>query len=79
MYYDQTDRNPGTQILQYLKSINKGEETTPFVTHCIDFNHTFSMDKIKRFHTAKKSLWLNALEHLEIRRDLRKGEHIAND
>ena len=79
IYYGQTGRNLGIRATEHFKSITKGESTTGFFAHCIDNNHTFSKDQINLLHFDRKGFRLNLLEHLEIRRGLKRGKIFIND
>ena len=48
------------------------QESIVVSNHCIENNHTFSKDKINLLHPGRKVFRLNLLEHLEIRRGLKK-------
>ena len=79
VYYSQTGRNLEIRATEHFKSMFKGESTTYFSTHCIENNHTFSIDKINLLHPCGKGFRLNLLEHLEIRKGLKRGIFITND
>ena len=50
---------------EQIEAINKKENLVVFPTGFAK-HHTFSIDKIKPLHTAKKSFLLNLLEYVEI-------------